>query len=86
MTQGHHFVTIFTKEDVQKILNSDLVFARPLSKKEDYVDYNGKPLKLVKLGFITVDVQGGKRNIKEARLVIARDGKKSLIGVIGWPN
>ena len=46
---------IFTKEDLRKILKSDLVFTRPLSKKEQFVDYNGKPLNL--LGFFTVDVQ-----------------------------
>ena len=69
---------IFTKEDVRKILKSDLVFTRPLSKKEQFVDYNGKPLNL--LGFFTVDVQVGKRNFKKERLVIARDGKRSLIG------
>ena len=50
----------------------------PLSRKEQYVEHNGKPLNL--LGFITVDVQVGKRNIKKARLVIARDGKRFLIG------
>ena len=71
-------IKIFTKEDVRNILKSDLGFTRPLSKKEQYVYYNGKTLNL--LGIITVDVQVGKRNIKKARLVIARDGKRSLIG------
>ena len=71
-------ITIFTKEDVRNILKSDLVFTRPLSKNEQYVDYNGKPLNV--LGFKTVDVQVRKRNIKKASLVIARDGKRPLFG------
>ena len=71
-------ITIFTQDDVRKILKSNVMFARPLPKNKEYVDYNGKPLNLV--GFINVDVQVGKRTIKRARIVIARDGKKSLVG------
>ena len=55
-----------------------MTFARPLPKNEEYVDYNEKPLNLI--GFINVDVQVGKRTIRRARIVIARDGKKSLVG------
>ena len=55
-----------------------MIFARPLPKNEEYVDYNGKPLNLI--GFINVDLQVGKRTINRARIVIARDGKKSLVG------
>ena len=54
------------------------MFARPLWKKEEFLDYNGRPPNL--FGFISVDVQVGKRNMKKARLIIARDGKRSLIG------
>ena len=71
-------ITIFTRDDVRKILKSDVIFARPMPKNEEYVDYNGKPLNLI--GFINVDVQVGKRTIKRARIVIARDGKKSVLG------
>ena len=67
-------ITIFTRDDVRKVLKSDVIFARPMPKNEEYVDYNGKPLNLI--GFINVDVQLGKRTIKRARIVIARDGKK----------
>ena len=71
-------ITIFTKEMVRNIFNSDLVSARQLSKKEDYVDSNGKLFN--SLGFITVDVQVGTRNIQKARFAIARDRKGSLSG------
>ena len=71
-------ITIFTREDVRRILKSDLIFARPLPKNEEYCEYNEKPLNL--LGFINVDDQVGKETIKKARMVIAREGKKSLVG------
>ena len=54
-----------------------MIFARPLPKNREHVDYSGKPLNLI--GFVNVDVQVGKRTIKRARIVIARDGKKSLV-------
>ena len=69
--------TIFTLDDVRKILKTDVIFARPLPKNEAHVDYDGKPLKLI--GFINVDVQVGKRTIKRAQIVIARDRKRSLV-------
>ena len=42
--------------------------------KNEYVDFNGKPINLT--GVINVDVQVGKRTVKRARIVIARNGKK----------
>ena len=71
-------ITIFTQTDLRRLLKQDVIFARPLPKTEQYVDYNNKSLNL--LGFMTVDVQVGKRKLKIARLVITRDGKRSLIG------
>ena len=58
-----------------------MIFARPLQKNEEYVDYNGKPQNLI--GFINVDVQVGTRTIKRARIVIARERKKPLEKTIG---
>ena len=46
-----------------------------MPKTERYVDYDNKPLNL--LGYATVNVKVGKRTI---RVVITRDGKRSLIG------
>ena len=70
-------ITIFTQSHLGKILKTDVLFARPLPKGEEYVDYNGRPLNL--LGFKTLDVKVGKKQIKKARVVITRDKKKSLI-------
>ena len=71
-------ITIFTEADLRELLKVDLIFARPMPKSEQYVDYNNKPLNL--LGFTNVNVKVGKRTIKNARIVISRDGKRSLIG------
>ena len=70
-------ITIFTQDDLRKFLKVDVIFARPLPKTEQFVDYNNKPLNL--LGFVTADVKVGKRTIKNARIVITRDGKRPLI-------
>ena len=71
-------ITIFTPADLRELLKVDVIFARPMPKTEQYVDYNNKPLNL--LGFTSVDVKVGKRTIKNARIFITRDGKRSLIG------
>ena len=55
-----------------------MILARPLLKNESYVDYNNQLPNLV--GSINVEVQVAKRKIKNARIVITRDGKRSLIG------
>ena len=70
--------TIFTQDVLRNIMKVDVIFARPLPETEEYVDYNNKPLN--SLGFMTADVKVGKRTIKNARIVITRDGKRSLIG------
>ena len=64
-------ITIFTREDVRRLLKSDLIFAQTLPKNDEYVDYTGRQLNL--LGFINVDVQVGKKTIKKARMEIARE-------------
>ena len=70
-------ITIFTQADLREILKADVIFARPMPKSEQYFDYNNKPLNL--LGFTNVNVKG-KRTIKNARIVISKDGKRTLIG------
>ena len=61
-----------------KILKFHLIFARPLPKLEEYVGYTGRRLNLS--GYTIVDVKEGKKPMKNARVVIARKGQKSLIG------
>ena len=46
------------------------------------MDYNGIPPTL--LGYITVEVQVGKRTIKKAMMIIARDGKKKVTSGEDW--
>ena len=59
MIQSGSPITIFTQADLRRILKLDVIFARPVPKHEQYVDYHNKPLNL--LGFTTVDVQVGKK-------------------------
>ena len=74
-------ISIFTRADLRKLLRTDVIFARPLPKNESYVDYNNQPIKPTNLvGFSNMEVQEGKRKITNARIVITRDGKRSIIG------
>ena len=70
-------ITIFTQADLPKILIVDVIPARSISSNEKYVDYNNQPLNLK--GFIRADVQLEQKKIKNARTLITRDGKRSLI-------
>ena len=71
-------ITIFAQADLRDLLKVDVIFAEPVPKTKQYVDYNNKPLNT--LGFTNMNVKVGKRTIKNARIVISRDGKRSLIG------
>ena len=72
-------ITIFTPADLGKNLKVDVIFVRAVPKNEQYVDYHNKPLNL--LGFTTVEVQVGKKKLKNARILITRgNGKRSSIG------
>ena len=67
-------INIFTQaDDLLKTLEVDVIFARPLSRNENYVHYINKPLNLV--GFIQADVQVGQKKIKNPQIVATRDGK-----------
>ena len=71
-------IKVFTQANLREFLKVDVKFARPMPKTEQTVDYNNKPLKILRL--MTVNVKVGKRTIKNAKTVISRDGKRSLIG------
>ena len=49
----------------------------PGNQKRRIRGYTGRPLNL--LGYNMLEVQVGKRTIKRTRIVIAREGKKSLV-------
>ena len=71
-------ITIFTAGALKNKLQQDVIFAGSLAKNEEFVDYNGRPLNL--LEFTTADVKVGKQILKQERIVITREGKKTLIG------
>ena len=73
-------ISFFTPANSRKLLKTDVILARPMAKNECYVDYKNQPLNLV--DFINVEVQVGKRKIKNARVNITQDGKRSLIGQV----
>ena len=73
-------ITIFTKEDIRQITKSDVLLTRPLPKNEQYKDYNGKPLNL--LGYITVDVQVGRRKHQEGQTHHCQRWKT----IFDWPR
>ena len=71
-------ITIFTQKNLCRLLKTDLVLARRLPENEEVVDYNERPLIL--LGYISVDVEMDRQKMRGARIMISRDGKRSLIG------
>ena len=70
-------MTIITQAELRQLLKVYVIFARPMPKSEQYVDYNNKPLNLLR--FTNVNVKVEKRTIKNARIVISRYGKRPLI-------
>ena len=77
MVDSESPITIFTKEDVRKILRSDVIFARLLPKKKENVDYKVKPSNLI--GIINVDGHVGKQTI-EKRPYSNCESRKEIIG------
>ena len=71
-------VTIINQEELQEILQYEVLFVRPLPKDEKDVDYNKKPVNL--LGYIFCELEVGDKYIREARILVARPGAKSIIG------
>ena len=71
-------VTIINYEELQKILQYETLFVRPLPPDEKYVDYNKKPVNL--LGYIFCELEVGGKHIRKARFIVARPGAKSIVG------
>ena len=71
-------VTIINYEELQKILQYETLFVRPLPPDEKYVDYNKKPVNL--LGYIFCELEVGGKYIRKARILVARPGAKSIVG------
>ena len=71
-------VTIINYEELQKILQYETLFVRPLPPDEKYVDYNKKPVNL--LGYIFCELEVGEKYIRKAKILVARPGAKSIVG------
>ena len=70
--------TIFALDDIKTIMKRDNLPVREIVKGERYVDFNGKPLQL--LGYVFCELQVNDVYIKKARVLIAKNGTKSIIG------
>ena len=71
-------VTIFGLDEIKSIMKRKELPVRKMIEGERYVDFNGKPLKL--LGYVFCELQVNDSYIKKARILIARSGSKSIIG------
>ena len=71
-------VTIFAVDEIKRIMRRADLQVRPMVDEEKYVDFNGKPLKL--LGYVFCQLQVGEKVMKKARVLVAREGMKSIVG------
>ena len=71
-------VTIISRDELQKILQYDVLFIRPLPEDENYVDFNKRPVTL--LGYIFCELEVGGKYIRKARILVAKPGTKSIVG------
>ena len=71
-------VTIISRDELQRILQYNVLFIRPLPEDEKYVDFNKRPVNLLRYIFCELEV-GGKY-ISKARTLVARPGTKSIVG------
>ena len=71
-------VTIFELDEIKQIMKKEKLQVRPMIGNEQYMDFNEKPLKL--LGYVFCELQVNDIYIKKARIPIAKNGTKSIIG------
>ena len=70
-------VTIFGVDELKSYMKRDQFQVQEMIEGEKYVDFTGKQLKL--LGYVFCGLQVGDRFIKEARILVARKGTRSII-------
>ena len=70
-------VTIFEVDEIKEIMKKTL-FIRELPGDELYVDFNRRKLNL--LGYIFCQLEVGNSKLQKARILVAEEGAKSLIG------
>ena len=71
-------VTIFPRDELKAILKTQVLCAKPIPEGEIYTDYNKKKLDL--MGVLYGNVKVGEKCIERARILVAREGVKALIG------
>ena len=71
-------VTIFAINEIKRIMRRADLQVRPMVEEENNVDFNKKPLKL--LGYVFCQLQVGEKFIKKARILLAKEGMKSIVG------
>ena len=71
-------VTILALDEAKRIMKRDKLQVRPMIEGDRYVDFNGKPLQL--LGYVFCELQVDESYVREARILIAQNGSKSIIG------
>ena len=71
-------VTIFAVDEIKIIMKRDQLQVRRKVDDEKYVDFNGKSLNI--LGYVFCELQVGNQYVRKARILVARQGVKSIIG------
>ena len=71
-------VTIFAVNEIKKIMKRGNLQVRRMVDNETYVDFKGKPLNL--LGYIFSEFQVVDQYVRRARIFVAKQGVKSIIG------
>ena len=71
-------VTIFAVDDVKRMMKRNELQERAMIEDERYVDFSGRPLTL--MGYVFCELQVNDSYVKKTRILIAKPGKKSIIG------
>ena len=71
-------VTIFPKNELKEILQTQFLFVNKMPESEKYVDYNGQQLDL--LGIFKGRVEVNNKVIERARISVSQDGAKAIVG------
>ena len=71
-------VTNFELDELKQIMKSEKLQVRRMIENERYVDFNGKPLKLMEYVFCELRVNDSY--VKNTRIRIANIGTKLIIG------
>ena len=70
-------VNIISRDELQRILQYEVLFFRPLTEDEKYVDDKKQPVNL--LGYIFCELEVGGKYIRKARILVARPGARSIV-------